>query len=71
MLASNVVMLVKVTIADGQEKTLGYARLRLGRVGEGEFNVDGEVMSQFSSSEGDRGKEHIAVILSPSNFSYA
>lgn len=43
MLASNVGMLVKFIVADDQEKTLGYARLRLGRVGEGEFNVDGEV----------------------------
>lgn len=42
MLASNVIMLVRV-ITDCPEKPFGYARLRLGTVGEGEFNLDGEV----------------------------
>lgn len=46
MLASNVIILVRVllsTTADAPEKTFGFARLRLGRVGEGEFDISGEI----------------------------
>lgn len=44
MLASNVNLLVRVTHGDNAKRKLfGYARLRLGRVGEGEFRLTGEV----------------------------
>lgn len=43
MLASNIIMLVRVGFADSPGRTFGYARLGLGRVGEGEFEVAGEV----------------------------
>lgn len=56
MLASNVVMQVKVLTTDPPEETLGYARLRLGRVGEGEFDVDGEVSRIFPFRAQLRGR---------------
>eukprot|EP00752_Nemacystus_decipiens_P011328 g10066.t1 len=43
MLASNVHLLVRVLVADSPGRTFGFARLRLGRVGEGEFKVTGEI----------------------------
>lgn len=43
MLASNVSLLIRVLVADSPGKAFGYARLRLGRVGEGEFQVTGEI----------------------------
>lgn len=43
MLASNVNLLVRVLVADSPGRPFGYARLRLGRVGEGEFQVTGEI----------------------------
>lgn len=43
MLASSVILLVRVLVADSTGKPYGYARLRLGRVGEGEFQVAGEI----------------------------
>lgn len=42
MLASNVNLLVRVT-QGAERKVFGYARLRLGRVGQGEFRLTGEV----------------------------
>lgn len=44
MLASNVILLARVLVADSPgRRAFGYARLRLGRVGEGEFKVTGEI----------------------------
>lgn len=43
MLASNVSLVVRVLVAESPGRTVGYARLRLGRVGEGEFQVTGEI----------------------------
>lgn len=43
MLASSVNLLVRVLVADSPGRTFGYARLRLGRVGEGDFQVTGEI----------------------------
>lgn len=43
MLASNVVLLVRFIAHERPAKTFGYARLKLGRVGEGEFKVAGEI----------------------------
>lgn len=43
MLASNVHLLVRVLVADSPGRTFGFARLRLGRVGEGDFQVAGEI----------------------------
>lgn len=43
MLASNVNLLVRVILEESPGKAFGYARLRLGRVGEGEFQVTGEI----------------------------
>ncbi|CAM9405507.1 unnamed protein product, partial [Ectocarpus sp. 4 AP-2014] len=43
MLASSVILLVRVFVANSTGKPYGYARLRLGRVGEGEFQVAGEI----------------------------
>ena len=46
MLASNVHLLVRILEegpASSSRRVFGYARLRLGRVGEGEFRLTGEV----------------------------
>ncbi|CAM9205957.1 unnamed protein product, partial [Scytosiphon promiscuus] len=43
MLASNVTLHVRVLAANSPGRVLGYARLRLGQVGEGDFQVTGEI----------------------------
>lgn len=43
MLASNVTLLARVLVADSPGRAFGHARLRLGRVGEGEFKITGEI----------------------------
>lgn len=43
MLASNIFLLVRVLVADSPGNVFGYARLRLGQVGEGNFQVTGEI----------------------------
>lgn len=43
MLASNIILLARVLEAEPPGKVFGYARLRLGQVGEGDFQVTGEI----------------------------
>lgn len=61
MLASNVILLVRVVVADGSGRTCGYARLRLGRVGEGVFKVSGEVKESEHVSPQDNLLGYVTV----------
>lgn len=61
MLASNVVLLVRVVVADSLATACGYARLRLGRVGEGEFTLTGEVKESEYVTVQDKLLGHVTV----------
>lgn len=61
MLASNVTLLVRVQVADGPGKAFGYARLALGRVGEGEFTVTGDIKETEYVSAQDQLLGYITI----------
>lgn len=61
MLASNVILLARVLVADSPGRALGYARLRLGRVGEGDFKVAGEIRETEYVSIQDQVLGYITV----------
>lgn len=61
MLASNIFLLVRVVVANGSGQTFGYARLRLGRVGEGQFKVSGEVKESEYVSPQDNLLGYVTV----------
>ena len=61
MLASNVTMLVRVLVVDCPGKAVGYARLGLGRVGEGEFTVSGEIKETEYVSAQDQLLGYITI----------
>jgi len=61
MLASNVTLLVRVLVADGSGRAFGYARLALGRVGEGEFTLTGDIKETEYVSVQDRLLGYITI----------
>lgn len=61
MLASNVVLLARVLVADSPGRAFGYARLRLGRVGEGNFKVTGEIKETEYVSMQDQVLGYITI----------
>lgn len=64
MLASNVNLLVRVVKgASASRRVFGYARLRLGRVGEGEFRVTGEIKESEYITVQDELLGYVTVIF--------
>lgn len=62
MLASNVFVLARVLVADSPgRRPFGYARLRLGRVGEGDFKVTGEIKETEYVSAQDQVLGYITI----------
>lgn len=54
-------MPVRVQLADVPGRPLGYARLRLGTIGEGEFQLTGEVKGTEYATIQDELMGHITI----------